>query len=78
RPLIKPDWRALAAYTGKKAFDATWAHEFAQVASANYRSWSLDQGRYCDAQRALTITQMMRLAFRHKLIDGDSLMQVCY
>ena len=78
RPLMKPDWRALAAFTGNKAFDATWAHEFAQVASAHYRSWAFDTGRYCDAQRSLTITQMMRLGFRHKLIDGDSLMQACY
>lgn len=78
RPLIKPDWRALKAYTGNKAFDATWAHEFSQVASANWRSWAFDQGRYCDAQRKLTIVQLLRLGFRHKLIDGDSLIQVCW
>lgn len=78
RPMIKPDWRALAAYTGNSAFDAAWAHEFAEVATAHWRAWSYDQGRYCDAQRRLTIVQMLRLGFRHKLIDGDNLMQVCW
>lgn len=78
RPMIKPDWRALQAYTGNKAFDATWAHEFAQVATAHWRSWAFDHGRYNDAQRKLTIVQMLRLGFRHKLIDGDNLMQVCW
>lgn len=78
RPMIKPDWRALQAYTGNKAFDATWAHEFAQVATAHWRSWAFDQGRYNDAQRKQTIVQMLRLGFRHKLIDGDNLMQVCW
>lgn len=78
RPLIKPDWRALRAYTGIRAFDATWAHEFSQVATANWRSWAFDQGRYCDAERKLSIVQMLRLGFRHKLIDGDSLIQVCW
>lgn len=78
RPLIKPDWRALRAYTGNKAFDATWSHEFGQVATAHYRSWAFDQGRFCDAQRKLTIVQMLRLGFRHKLVDGDNLIQVCW
>lgn len=78
RPIVKPDWKALAAYTGNKAFDAVWADEFRKVAEANYRSWANDPGRYCDAQRCLTVTQMMRLAFRHKLVDGDALAQVAW
>ncbi|PMQ04170.1 hypothetical protein DyAD56_15895 [Dyella sp. AD56] len=78
RPLFRPDYRALAAYTGNKAFDASWAHEFGRVAEANYRSWAFDSNKYCDAQRSLTIPQIMRLAFRHKLIDGDALAQMVW
>ena len=78
RPLVKPDYKALAAYTGNDAFDAVWADEFRKVAEANYRSWAHDQGRYCDAQRSLSFTQMMRLAFRHKLVDNDALAQIAW
>jgi lambda family phage portal protein len=78
RPLVKPDYKALAAYTGNKAFDSKWADEFRKVAEANYRAWAHDQGRYCDAQRSLTFTQMMRLAFRHKLVDNDALAQIAW
>ena len=78
RPLIRPDYRYLAQYTGNKAFDAEWAHDFGRVAEANYRSWANDPGYYCDAQRALSVTQMMRLALRHKLVDGDALGQMAW
>jgi lambda family phage portal protein len=73
RPISKPDYRALATATGIKAFDAKWADEFGRAVEANWRTWSNDVGRYCDAQRNLTVAQIMRLAFRHKLIDGDAL-----
>lgn len=73
RPIAKPDYRALAAYTGNKAFDAKWADEFGRAAEANYRTWAHDPGRYCHVSRNLTIAQVMRLGFRHKLIDGDAL-----
>lgn len=78
RPLFRPDYRALAAYTGNDAFDATWAHEFGRVAEAHYRTWALDPNKYCDAQRSLTVPQIMRLAFRHKLVDGDSIAQMVW
>lgn len=78
RPIIKPDYKALAAYTGNKAFDSQWATEFGRTAEAHYRSWSNDPGRYCDAQRSLTVTQMLRLALRHKLVDGDALAQMAW
>jgi len=78
RPNIKPDYKALAAYTGNKAFDATWAAEFGRTAEAHYRSWTHDPGHYCDAQRSQTVTQMLRLALRHKLVDGDALAQVAW
>lgn len=78
RPNIKPDYKALAAYTGNKAFDAAWAAEFGRTAEAHYRSWAHDPGHYCDAQRSQTVTQMLRLALRHKLVDGDALAQVAW
>ena len=73
RPISKPDYRALAAYTGNKAFDAKWADEFGRAVEANWRTWANDVGRYNDAQRNLTVAQLMRLAFRHKLVDGDAM-----
>lgn len=78
RPNIKPDYKALAAYTGNKAFDSTWAAEFGRTAEAHYRSWAHDPGHFCDAQRSQTVTQMLRLALRHKLVDGDALAQVAW
>jgi lambda family phage portal protein len=78
RPIAKPDYRALAAYTGNKAFDAKWADEFGRVVEANWRTWSNDPNRYCDAQRNLTVAQVMRLAFRHKIVDGDALAQLLW
>ena len=73
RPIAKPDYRYLAAYSGIKAFDATWADEYGRFIEAHYRAWALDPGRYCDAGRRLTAPQIYRLAFRHKLVDGDAL-----
>jgi lambda family phage portal protein len=78
RPIAKPDYRALALYTGNKAFDAKWADEFGRAAEANWRTWATDPGRYCDAQRSMTMAQIMRLAFRHKIVDGDALGQVMW
>ncbi|KER01554.1 phage portal protein [Photorhabdus temperata subsp. temperata] len=73
RPIIKPDYRMLALVTGNKAFDATWADEYGKVVEAHWRSWANDPGRYCDVERQQTVSQMLRLAFRHKLLDGDAL-----
>lgn len=71
RLIPTPDYRALAAISGA-AFDAVWAKEFRSQAQALWRTWAEDHGRWSDASRNLTITQIFRLAFRHKLIDGDS------
>jgi lambda family phage portal protein len=73
RPISKPDYRALQAMTGLKTFDHRWADEFGRAVEAGYRVWSEDPGRFSDAQRKLTIPQLMRLAFRHKVVDGDAL-----
>ena len=73
RPIFKPDFGALRMYTGNKAFDHVWANEYGQALDAAYRTWSTDEGRYCDSQRLQTIQEMMWLAFRHKLVDNDAL-----
>ncbi|MGO4379733.1 phage portal protein [Pseudoduganella sp. RAF19] len=76
RPIFKPDWQALQAHTGIKAFDHVWADEFGRGLEASYRLWATDIGRYCDTQRNLTMAQMIRVGFRHKLIDGDAIAQL--
>ena len=68
-----PDYRALAALTGNLKFDAVWAEEFRRAAEARWRGYADDIGRYGDVSRRLTVAQQLRLALRHKLIDGDSL-----
>src|SRR6185312_6111790 len=74
RPIAKPDYRFLAAATGLKTFDHEWAKDFARAVDANWRSWADDElGHYCDASRNMTFGQMLRLGFRHKLVDGDAL-----
>ncbi|TKI02887.1 phage portal protein [Martelella alba] len=78
RPIIKPDYRALAIMSGNKAFDATWADEYGRVVEAAWRTWANDEGRYCDVERKQTVSQMIRLGFRHKLVDGDALAYLQY
>ena len=73
RPLAKPDYQALRAMTGVKAFDHVWADEFGEAVEAHWRLWANDMGLWCDASRNNTMSQMMRLAFRHKIVDGDAL-----
>jgi lambda family phage portal protein len=74
RPVSRPDHRFLANFSGNKAFDHVWAKEYASAVDANWRTWAVtDLGRYCDAARNMTFGQMMRVGFRHKLVDGDAL-----
>ena len=73
RPISKPDYRTLAHLSGKSAFDAVWAAEFARAVDANWRRWGTDPSRFNDAERMLSFAQQMNLAFRHLLIDGDAL-----
>ncbi|EJM20179.1 phage portal protein, lambda family [Pseudomonas sp. GM18] len=68
-----PDYRALAAMTGNRRFDASWAEEYRRTVEAMWRGYAEDIGRYSDVSRQLTISQQLRLALRHKLVDGDSL-----
>lgn len=73
RPIAKPDYRALAAYTGNSRFDAAWADEYRRAADAHYRTWANDAGRYCDAERSKWMSLLFGVAFRHLLIDNDAL-----
>lgn len=73
RPIAKPDYRALAILTGIKGFDEQWAYEYSKALDASYRTWGNSRGRWCDVQRRQSSAQLFRLAFRHKLIDGDAL-----
>jgi lambda family phage portal protein len=73
RPISKPDYRALAEYSGNKKFDHAWAKEFASAIDAHWRCWAYDPGKWCDASRQQNFTQMARVGFRHKLLDGDAL-----
>ena len=74
RPVPKPDYKLLADATGIKGFDHEWSNEYSRCIDALWRSWAVDDiGRYADAGRNNTFSQLMRLAFRHKLIDGDAL-----
>lgn len=73
RPITRPDYQFLAFETGIKAFDHVWAKEFSRAVDGNWRGWAHDLGRYCDASRNLTFSQICFLGFRHNLIDGDAL-----
>jgi lambda family phage portal protein len=71
RLVSKPDYQALAARFGN-GFDHVWAQEFSRAASARWRTYADDPGHYNDVSRQMTITQQLRLALGHKLIDGES------
>ncbi|HIA2374754.1 phage portal protein [Burkholderia contaminans] len=72
-PTSQPDYAVLRAMSGNRKFDHKWAEEWGQAASANYRAWANDPGRYCDSTRFQTVPQMFRLAFRHYLADGEAI-----
>ena len=71
-PIPKPNWRALA-HAGAGTIDLQWAAEFTAAVRAEWKRFADDTGRYCDAERAQTVGQMLRTAFRAKIVDGDSL-----
>jgi lambda family phage portal protein len=74
RPIAKPDYRALATYSGIRTFDAVWADEYGRALDAKWRDWADDHtGRYCDAQRSSWMPLIFGVAFRHLLIDNDAL-----
>ncbi|WP_454862484.1 phage portal protein [Paraburkholderia fungorum] len=67
-----PDWQYLRRFS--KKFDAVWADEFRKAVEALWRVYSEDLGHYNDVSRQLTMSQQLRLALRHKLIDGENLL----
>ncbi len=67
-----PDYSALQRYSA--SFDAVWADEFRRVVEARWRNYWYDVGHYNDVEREITGGEQFRLALRHKLIDGDSMM----
>lgn len=73
RLVAKPDHRALARRFGPK-FDLQWATEFRSAAEAIWRTYADDPGHYNDVTRQLTVTQQLRLALGHKLVDGEGLL----
>jgi lambda family phage portal protein len=70
--LAIPHYSALKLYG--KGFDAKWAAEFGAAAEALYTEYSNDIGHWNDVARQLTVGQQQRLALRHQLIDGESLL----
>ncbi|MDR3513772.1 MAG: phage portal protein [Caulobacteraceae bacterium] len=77
RPISKPDYRALARYTGNSAFDAMWAEEYGRAVDAAWRDWANDEtGKYCDIERTKWMGLLFGVAFRHLLIDNDALATV--
>jgi lambda family phage portal protein len=73
RPIAKPHWRYLQTITGNKAFDSEWAKEYGLAVDALWWQWAEGDGFWSDACRNQNFSQLMRVAFRHKLIDGDAL-----
>ncbi len=68
-----PDYQALKHLTGNAAFDAVWADEYRRAVEARWRTFSQSPGRFNDVSRQLTVSQQMRLAAKHRLIDGEDL-----
>ncbi|GBQ69681.1 bacteriophage capsid protein [Ameyamaea chiangmaiensis NBRC 103196] len=77
RLVAKPDYRALSQRYGK-GFDPVWADEFRRVVEAEWRTWSEDPLFLCDQQQRLSVQQMLRLAFMHRVKDGESLIRLHY
>lgn len=70
-PIPTPNWRALSRFN--KAFDATWAADYAAAVRSEWSLWADDVNFHSDAARTLTMTQQYYLAYLHFLIDGDAL-----
>jgi len=75
-PVPAPNWRVLSRHN--KAFDATWAAEFAAAVRGEWQMWADDPACHADAERTLTVSQMFRLSMRHKIVDGDGLLAVLW
>jgi lambda family phage portal protein len=65
-----PDYRALALLA--RGFDNVWAAEYRRVVEAKWRTHCNSYGRWNDVSRQLTNGQQQRLAYAHRLVDGES------
>ncbi|HET6607630.1 MAG TPA: phage portal protein, partial [Rhodopila sp.] len=63
-----PDYRSLSRFS--RAFDAKWAEDYRLFVESEWRAYAEDLGHYNDVARELTITQQLRLALDHMLVDG--------
>ena len=75
-PLPEPNFGVLQRLD--KRLDAAWADEFASAIEGEWNAWAEGPERWCDASRTLTMGQMFRLAFVHKIRDGDALAVVVW
>ncbi len=72
RLIANPDYRRLQL--DNALFDEVWFAEFRRAAEAYWRNYAVDLGRYNDVERQQTVSQQFRVALRHELVDGESLM----
>jgi lambda family phage portal protein len=77
RLVSKPNHKWLK-YNTNSAFDHVWADEFGKAVEANWQAYADDAGKWCDFSRNNTMGQIFRLAYRQKLIDGESLVVMQY
>ena len=71
RMVPKPNIRALSYFA--PGFDAVWAAEFAQAVEAWWTLYAGDIGLWCDLSRQSNLVRLLRLGFRHKIVDGDAI-----
>ena len=65
RPLSKPDWKALG-------LGADWAAAFKEEVEARWRAWAEDPRNPADATRVQSVPQMLGLAYRTYLTEGEA------
>ena len=66
RPLLKPDWRALG-------LSAEWAQAFKETIEARWRTYATDPRMLCDTTRGQTMPQMLGMAYRTYMIEGEAI-----
>ena len=75
-PLPEPNFGALQRID--RRLDSVWADEFAAAIEGEWQAWAEGPEKSCDGARMLTVGQMLRLAFVHKVRDGDALAVVLW
>lgn len=62
----KPNWRILG-WTSEQSYSVSRSIE------DEFWSWADDPNFYCDVERDLTFGGLMRLGYRHGIVDGDAI-----